>query len=187
MSLKESGATLVEALAFTVIAIIFVISAVALWNMASNSANAQNAIRQMQALSQDIQDLFQNQDDFAGLDNKLAVDSEIVPEDLNVPNPGNTSPSIINAYGGTVTVDSFDGPAPGTDDAFTITFAGLPEEACINIATTVTGTFYSGQILDSGGAAQATLNEDSGDELPFTATTAQGSCSDQAQLVYYNR
>lgn len=191
----ESGATLVEALAFTVIAIIFVISAVALWNMASNSANAQNAVRQYQAMQQDIQDLFQGQDDYSALsggNNQLLVDAEVIPEDLRVTG---TTPSIIHAYGGTVTFDSASSISGEANQRFSITYSSVPKEACINIASTIAGTFnqvdVNGTPKDvetTGGTVTPTGAGSETDGLPLGAASAQQACANASNaLTYYSR
>lgn len=180
-----SGATLVEALAFTVIAILFVVSAIALYNMASNSAREHQEVRHIQALQTDIKDLFQNQDSYSGLDNELLIEAEVIPGDLQIKE---ATSSILHSYGDELIVE----PASG-GRSFVIEYQNVPREACIALMSSVASTFYKSEVWPGGGTYK-TLNErdPANDDiasttLPFTAEEASEECgSNMSYLKFYS-
>lgn len=82
---------------------------------------------------------------------------------------GGTTPTITNAYGGSVAVDS-------TGLGFTITQGGLPRDACIKLATKIakSGIFSSIKI----GTATAVVGE-------YATATATNDCSGTSNSIVF--
>lgn len=126
---RERGATLIEAVLFTVIALGLIAGGIAFFQQASVSARTNETVRNIASLQSQVRALFQTQSDFgtAALTD-LLISSNAVPSSmLSDSDDDGTNDSIVNAFGGAVTVT-------GAGQQFTAAYAALPVEVCARIA-----------------------------------------------------
>ena len=123
--LDERGATLIEAVLFTVIALGLVIGGIVFFEQASMSARTNEAVRMMASLQSQVRALFQSQPNFGTADiGDLLISANAVPSAMqnDADNDGNND-SLVNAFGGDVTVT-------GATDQFEIELTDMPVNVC---------------------------------------------------------
>jgi hypothetical protein len=155
---------------------------------------------QISQIVTNIRTLYAQQTSYAGLDlfSGNIFDMGIIPDSLST---SNSYPYITNAFNGGVYISS---DYFTDDDAFIVTFQGLPKEACVTLATMdwgsvsssgftailvgrehMTGPWeeYSGNCGVSTSYAVA-CSGDSTYPSPMSVATAASACSQCAELDY---
>lgn len=97
---------------------------------ASNQASAE--MQNITTMQAGIQSLFQTKKNYAGLTTAVAVDAKIAPE--NMINPADKT--LSSAFLGTITVGT-----SNADLSYTITYASVPTEVCLKMATGLAKNF----------------------------------------------
>lgn len=197
---SERAATLVEALAFTVVAVVFVLSAIAIFSMASSSADASAISRQLNSMQSDIHELFMRQPTYVDISSQLLIKAEVIPESLDV-----NGTQVSHNYGSGVLLFRSerglgDGIEPGQatgdgapDRRFSISYTGLPKSLCIHIASSVDGQFNQLDLRDPDGNLIGaiddygnTINFSDSNGLPLDTEEAQANCVEDAEVRYYS-
>lgn len=132
---RRKGATLFEVL-LVLLAIAGIIAAATLvFSQTGSRQKLNDAQTQLNTLISGIRQYFAGFGSYASLSNGVAVNAGIVPRSMipNPPPPGSSAPDNIllrNPWSGQVTL------APvNANEAFSITFAGLPNDICRNLLT----------------------------------------------------
>lgn len=125
----ERGATLIEAVLFTVIALGLVIGGIVFFEQASMSARTNEAVRMMASLQSQVRALFQSQPNFGTANiGDLLISANAVPSAMqNDADNDGTNDSLVNAFGGDVTVT-------GATDQFEIELTDVPVNVCTRMA-----------------------------------------------------
>ena len=176
----ERGATLIEAVLFTVVALGLVTGGVVMYEQASNSSRNNEIIRMIAALQSQVRALHQSQAGFGTADMAdLLIASNAVPSSLQTDTDDDgDNDAIISPFGGDVTVT-------GATENFTIEVEEVPVGICSRIlacdaagnGTIGTGivSVTDGTDTDSDGmttdqAATFCTANDSGSEVDLTWT-----------------
>ncbi len=127
--LDERGATLIEAVLFTVIALGLVIGGIVFFEQASMSARTNEAVRMMASLQSQVRALFQSQPNFGTANiGDLLISANAVPSAMqNDADNDGANDSLVNAFGGDVTVT-------GATDQFEIEVTDVPVNVCTRMA-----------------------------------------------------
>lgn len=127
--LDERGATLIEAVLFTVIALGLVIGGIVFFEQASMSARTNEAVRMMASLQSQVRALFQSQPNFGTANiGDLLISANAVPSAMqNDADNDGANDSLVNAFGGDVTVT-------GATDQFEIELTDVPVNVCTRMA-----------------------------------------------------
>jgi type II secretory pathway pseudopilin PulG len=131
---RQRGASLLEGLAYLGIAAIVILGAVSLLSGAFGNAQANQANQEIVSLRTAARKLFASQT-YPGGNGVLGqnlVTARAVPGTLTI-----NGINMTNAWGGAVTVTG-NGGAGGANQ-FTIAYASVPEDVCINIVSGATG------------------------------------------------
>ncbi|MDE0303325.1 MAG: type 4 pilus major pilin [Albidovulum sp.] len=177
---RERGATLIEAVLFSVIALGLVIGGIVFFEQASLSSRTNEAIRLMASLPSQIRALYQSQSSFGTDDiGGLLISSKAVPVSMLEDTDSDSDfDEINNMFGGTVT-------ATGAGSQFTIELSNVPVEVCsrmapfdssgsgtigTGIASISDGTDTDADGLSSVEAAAFCDNNASGGEVTLTWT-----------------
>ncbi|MCY3878966.1 MAG: type 4 pilus major pilin [Rhodobacteraceae bacterium] len=168
----ERGATLIEAVLFTVIALGFITGGVVLFEQASSSSRTNEIIRMLSSLQSQVRALFQSQSDFGTADMaSLLIASNAVPSAFQTDSDSDgTNDALVSPFGGTVTVT-------GASANFTIAVADVPVAICSRIAPfdgNGNGTIGSGIISLSDGTATDSDGMNSAQAATFCTTNASG-------------
>ncbi len=147
----ERGATLVEAVLFTVIALGLVTGGVVLFEQASNSSKTNETIRMLTSLQSQVRALHQTQASFGTTDMaSLLIASNAVPSALQTDtNSDGNKDTIISPTGGKVTVT-------GATANFTVEVEDLSVDICSRITAfdaNGNGTIGTGIVSVSDGTA----------------------------------
>jgi len=156
---RQGGWAVASTMIAIVIGLIMLSGIFALVNQALSGANINEEKQNLSAIRMELSNLYAGQQNYSGLDNDTALNAGVFP--ANMVDAGN----VINAWNGDVTV------AESADTTeFDITYDGVPQEECIELATFGQGQW---EAVTVGGA-------DIGD-----VTDAAGACSgDDNTLVF---
>ena len=116
---KQTGASLMEALAFIIISLLVVGGAVAMWSMTSNGGKENAAMNQIVSIQMSYRGAYSGQSTYGSGD---ITDTQKLPSDLKV-----SGTTVTNGWNGTVAVT-------GAGATFTITWGGVPNVSCPKIA-----------------------------------------------------
>ncbi|MBR2299883.1 MAG: hypothetical protein IJ870_04845 [Alphaproteobacteria bacterium] len=152
MKNNQNGRSMVEMLG--VLAIIGVLSAGGLagYSKAMFKHKLNNTMDQLTMLVTNIRTMYGTQDSYKDLSNVQAVSLGIVPAAMKGTAKAAVAPQgkegedgyvagsaasqeLVNPFKGTVTIEPSGATAKGDNRAFTVTYAGLPTEACIALVT----------------------------------------------------
>ncbi len=136
---NENGRSMVEMLGVLAIIGVLSVGGIAGYSKAMNKYKINKTTDQVSMLVANIRTIFSSQGDYEGLSNLTAKKFGVVPNDMY---KTATSSTITNAFNGAVKIAAAGGRGSGDNEAFTITYNGLTQEACVTIAT---GDWGSGQ------------------------------------------
>ena len=155
-SSRERGATLIEAVLFSVVALGLVVGGITFFEQASLTARTNEALRLMASLPMHTRTLFQSQATFGTADiGQLLINARAVPVSLlRDTDDDDEFDTINNIFGGTITVE-------GATNQFTIEMTDMPVEVCSRlIAFDATGTGIIGGGI--AGVSDGTANDTDG-------------------------
>lgn len=168
---KQTGATLLEAIAFLGIAAMVTLGAVALLSTAFSNADTEKASNELMGLRVAAKKTFANSGGYgANGDNLLITLSQTrsIPGSLAQANPGTPNVTVRNGWGGAVTMVATQNGA-----AFDISYSNVPRESC---ATLISGSGQNTWLsITLNGAVQ---------QLPVTPANAATTCTDTNQIVF---
>ncbi len=152
----QTGATLLEALAFLGIAAIVVVGAISMFRAAQGSAQANDMVGQLNGIRSAVKTLFASQASYAvnaaassasfpslgagkvstpaGSVGPLLISAGAVPDTARI-----SGGRIYNSFGGTIGVG-------GNDDSFWIVYTNVPQEVCLKVAPQIGGSWMGAQI-----------------------------------------
>lgn len=165
MMKRNKGFTLIEILMVISVIALISIGAFTFFTQAMDSARSSQAKQSVNGLIVSVRDLYQGQPDYSDLDTQTVIDAGIVPSSWAVNNG-----DIENNFGGPVEVNV------ASDDAsrFTITFGGVPETACVEIATMNTNI----ESVTIGGGDEITT-------IPAPVSDATSDCSGEDNEIIF--
>ena len=156
-----------------VLAIIGVLSigGISGYSKAMSKYRVNKTLDQISMLVMNIRTLYSSAVNYAGLSNAVAVQMGIIPRDMlqsSIASAG-SSVDIVNAYSGRVevAVDTAGGTG-GDSRQFTVSYSGLPLEACVAISTADWGS-QAGSGLQSIRITASGQNKTIGDKTSGTA------------------
>ena len=136
------GRSMIEMLGVLAIIGVLSVGGIAGYSKAMEKFKINKTIQQIAEIATNIQTLYLQQDDFNGLDNATAVQMGVVPDDLGTSVNRYGRIEISHAFNGIVYINyDYDNPK-----SFSITFTGLPKEACMTLATTNWGSSSTGLV-----------------------------------------
>ena len=136
------GRSMIEMLGVLAIIGVLSVGGIAGYSKAMEKFKINKTIQQIAEITTNIQTLYLQQDDFNGLDNATAVQMGVVPDDLGTSVNRYGRIEISHAFNGNVNIHyDYDNPK-----SFSITFKGLPKEACMTLATTNWGNSSTGLV-----------------------------------------
>ena len=164
----ERGATLIEAVLFTVIALGLVSGGVVLYEQASKSSRSNETVRMLTSLQSQVRALFQSQSNF-GTANMAAVliAANAVPTSFQKDTDSDgDNDAIVSPFGSTVTVT-------GATANFTVAVEDVPVDICSRVAAfdaAGNGTAGTGIVSVSDGTATDSDGLTSSEAATFCTT-----------------
>lgn len=141
MRVNEQGRSMIEMLGVLAIVGVLSVGGIAGYSKAMNKFKTNKAIDQINMLSTNIRTLFSSQGDYSGMDNQVLINAGVIPSEMY---KGKASAfkskydGLNNAFGGKALIR----PANqnGTNDAYIIAVDGIPNSACVVMASTDWGS-----------------------------------------------
>lgn len=176
---EQSGRSMVEMLGVLAIIGVLSVGGISGYSKAMAKFKLTKAQDQLSMIIMNIRTAYATSPGYTGLTQTLAGDYGLLPSEMVVKgNNGNTA-SVINAFGGTVTIDAVVGADNTAGGAFRITFNGVGKDACISLATSDWGADGLAGMGFTGNETGANVTYEPSD-LPLTLATASanGACDD---------
>jgi hypothetical protein len=132
---RQRGASLLEGIAYLGIAAIVILGAVSLLTSAFSNALTNRASEEVVSIRTGVIKLFMAQSANYGTADMtgLLISAGVFPNTLSqTPAVGQAAAAVVNAWNGAVIVT-------GANSQFTISYASVPENACINLLSGATG------------------------------------------------
>ncbi len=131
----QAGMSLMEILLVIAIVAFLIIGGLTLFVQAQNQGQAQRAQQQLGNLASSIRSLYAGQSTYTGIDIPTLYRLAAVPEDMQ---DGGNNQAVFNSFGGAVAISDGNGCGGGAGD-FCITFPGLTQESCQQLASARVG------------------------------------------------
>ena len=176
LEFAERGATLIEAVLFTVIALGLVIGGIVFFEQASMSARTNDSVRMMASLQSQVRALFQSQSTFGTSEvSSLLISANAVPSSMqsDTDNDGEND-ALVNSFGGDVVVT-------GATKQFTIKLTKVPVDVCTRVIPfddLGNGVIGTGIAKISDGTDTDTDGLSASDAATFCGTNATGGIVD---------
>ncbi|PFH10286.1 PilS-like protein [Collimonas sp. PA-H2] len=161
---RQRGASLLEGIAYLGIAAIVILGAVSLLMSAFSSAQTNRSSEEVISIRTGVKKLYMGQSAAYGdgsLNEQLAT-AKVFPSTLAV-----SGANVTNTWNGAVAVT-------GAGANFTISYAGVPQDVCINLVSGNTGWV---NVAVNGGDAIA--------QFPVTPTAATAACTTAANEIVW--
>lgn len=152
MKINQSGRSMIEMLGVLAIIGVLSVGGIAGYSKAMAKYRTNKVVEQVSMLITNVRTMYAQQQTYVNLDNDLAVEMGVVPEELIVVD-GNGKVAegtpLRNIFGGRVFIDasSVDGKDASDKNAFVVTFYGMSRDACIAISTSDWGAGSSSGLL----------------------------------------
>jgi type II secretory pathway pseudopilin PulG len=148
---REKGLTLIEASMVLALSAVVVAGVMLYYQSASDNNRLQNAEGELGSIQTAVQTIFAGQSDYTGLKTTVLLGSSSIPPNLQ------TSTGLLNPWTSAVFVDVGDGAkqdGSGTPTSnYTIEFDGLPQGACMSMASQQLGSSLVGVAFGTPGVA----------------------------------
>lgn len=168
---RGHGIGLVELALALAIGALLVAGAVVYFSNASTAQKTNDAMSQLTAIQQVVRGQYSGQPDYTGLTAGIVANSKQLPSRY-IKGTG-ASATIVSSFNSGVTIaPSTDAGATGVTH-FTVTFSGVPDQACTKMATTDFGTAMTRVLVGTTSNTAAPLS-------PANANTA---CTGNANTV----
>ena len=129
---KRRGFSLLELLLVLGVIAALIVSAFIIFPKVKASANARTEVSNLNAINSGIRALYNGQTDYTGLNNSVAIQANIIPD--NMIKDGD----IVTSFGGRVLIKSL----TVSDGAiYYIRYDDVPPDVCINMLTGLKGGF----------------------------------------------
>ena len=137
MKCNQSGRSMIEMLGVLAIVGVLSVGGIAGYSKAMSKVKNNRFISEASELTMNIRNLYIQQHSYAGLNNKVLIETGFIPYEML--NKQASSASITHAYGGDVLVYESKAQS-GLTKAFEIYFTGLEKQPCVFLATMVWGS-----------------------------------------------
>ena len=139
---NQSGRSMIEMLGVLAIIGVLSVGGIAGYSKAMNKFKTNKAIDQINMLSTNIRTLFSSQGNYDDMDNSVLIKAGVIPAEMysgeGASDFKSTYSGLTNVFGG----DAYIKPANhnGTNDSYIIAVDGIPQSACVVMASTDWGS-----------------------------------------------
>lgn len=154
MKNSESGRTLIEMIGVLAIMGVLSVGSVLGFSKMMSQQKINKAIEQVNVMASKISQIGAQSGSYDGLNNKSASKFGAVPSMAKVTSDGST---LENPFGGSITIASANLSSTNNDQqAYTIVYRGVPEEACIAMASHNWGSGRNSALVGVGAGSGST-------------------------------
>lgn len=164
ISNKQRGFSLFETM---LVAVIMLVAITVIYNVfikSKSQSDANNEATQITSIMAGVKSTYGGRQGFAGLTTTVMINSGGFPANMV------SGTNVSNVWGGAVTVAAAN-IAPGTNNAFAITYTSVPQVECTALVSQVAGVF---RIVTVGGTAVKTTTAPELDVTALTTACAAG-------------
>ena len=176
----QDGRSMIEMLGVLAIIGVLSVGGIAGYSKAMMKFKINKTIDQITQIAQNVRTLYARQKSYKNLSKKIAYKANLAPKEM-FEGSGSGSYGMTNAFGGYVTLSARGKNTYDDEKAFEINFGGLPDEACIELATQDWGSDTSSGLLVVGISAYGSTsfldNTTTGYSNSVTAQAVPGGSS----------
>lgn len=179
---SKKGFSLLELLLVLGIIAALVVAAFIVYPKVQASQRSQAESNNIATIQAGVKALYTSTSSFTGLNNSVAIQAQIFPDNMLSGTDSATPSTPINAFKGDVIVESANtGPSAAQGSSFTITYKNVPATECTKIIAAAAGNFYTagvgtagnvkaaGEVLDIAKTATQCQNGGNSNTLIFTS------------------
>lgn len=176
----EAGRSMVEMLGVLAIIGVLSVGGISGYSKAMAKYKASKAMDQLSLLIANIRTAFATVSSYEDLNNGTAAQYSIVSRDMyaGTGTMSKTSFGLVNAFGGAINLGSYCVGGGTCSSGFTIAYAGLNQEACIQLATADWGTGGLNKINIGGGNNDFTV-----EAMPISLSDAYAKCTGNSTTI----
>ena len=137
MKQNQIGRSMIEMLGVLAIIGVLSVGGIAGYSKAMMKFKINKTVQQISEIVANVRTLYAQQKNYNGLNTGTAVQMGVIPDELST---GFQFGRITNVFGGNIRVESVYNEYEHSYNLFMVGFEGLPEEACISLATANWGT-----------------------------------------------
>lgn len=174
MKINESGRSMIEMLGVLAIIGVLSVGGIAGYSKAMSKYRVNKTVDQISHIAANTRILFSSQTSYASLGANAAAAKDIIDKAKLFPQEMGTGGNYTNPFQGKVDIAKakrFTGDT--AEKAFVLTYEGIPEEACVDLATLDWGTGSGGGLVVMG------VNED----VSSFTTDGESSCATKKSAV----
>ena len=145
---NQSGRSMIEMLGVLAIIGVLSVGGIAGYSKAMMKFKINKTIDQISQIAQNVRVLYARQKNYGNLNTKIAYKANLAPREMF--EDGSGSYSMTNPFGGYVELFSANSSTNSDNKSFVIGFHGLPDEACIELATQDWGSDTSSGLIAVG-------------------------------------
>jgi len=134
---KQKGFSMIELMLALVIIGMLSVPIYFIFKQASESAQTENEISNVNGIAASIRKAWRSSSDFSALTNAVLITRKAVPEKMDAGDGTN----LINLWGGSVTVSATDPSGAAGQTAFQIAYTNVPASACLDFVSGVQSAF----------------------------------------------
>ncbi|WP_407579587.1 type 4 pilus major pilin [Citrobacter koseri] len=176
---SKKGFSLLELLLVLGIVAALVVAAFIVYPKVQASQRSQAESNNIATIQAGVKALYTSASSFTGLNNSVAVQAKIFPDNMLSGSGNNATP--VNAFKGDVTLAAANtGPSGATASSFSIQYKNVPASECTKIISATAGNFYiasvnntvvkpAGGVLDVAAAASACSSNETSNTLLLTS------------------
>ena len=153
MKINESGRSMIEMLGVLAIIGVLSVGGIAGYSKAMSKYRVNKTVDQISHIAANTRILYGSQTSYAGLDSSTEDGKAIINKAKLFPQEmgdGTAAKPYTNAFQGSVSIKYSKRFAGDTNKAFVLTYSGIPEEACVDLATLDWGTGSGGGLVALG-------------------------------------
>lgn len=169
---EQSGRSMVEMLGVLAIIGVLSVAGIAGYSKAMAKFKQSKLMDQVSLTAANVRTAYSGQPNYDGLGNTVARNLGLVEKSME----GTASNAIVNSYGGSVTFGT-----ASSNTQFTMAFAGIPQDACVAIASADWG-------YGAGGLVKLTIGSNELSEGSNSLTSVATYCNGGNKTLtwYYN-
>ena len=178
MKINESGRSMIEMLGVLAIIGVLSVGGIAGYSKAMSKYRVNKTVDQISHIAANTRILYSSQTSYAGLDSSTTAGKAIINKAKLFPQEmgdGTGTPPYTNPFQGAVTIKYSKRFGADSNKAFVLTYSGIPEEACVDLATLDWGTGSGGGLVVLG--VNQTANTIDGISTDGTGAQSTGKCA----------
>ncbi len=183
MKNNENGRSMIEMLGVLAIIGVLSVGGIAGYSKAMSKYRVNKTIDQVSHIAANTRILYGSQRSYDGLTDDVIYKAKLFPQEAMAKNDDGTTYKFTNPFAGGISMAPAARFTSGDNKAFVLKYTGIPQDACIDLATIDWGTGSGGGLVALGvGKKNGTAN-DITDKITSNDDTNADKCTSSGGIV----